>query len=138
MVSSARNTASVILGELGQIVGNLEPRRLVAHEHMAVWTYTGVGIEGAKGKRVNLRLFSESGMNAGPTGRAEHLELPRRRLVGFKQFFAFDSSPVTGLHLSTGSKSGRMELAAHRAVAVVNVGKRACYFVLDAAAQAAT
>lgn len=78
MILSLSNTASAVLGELGQVIGNLVPRRLVAHEHMAAWARTGVGVEGAKRKRVNLRLFSEPGMNAGPTGRAEHLELPGR------------------------------------------------------------
>lgn len=104
---------------------------------MAVWAHAGINIEGTKGKRVNLGLFSEPGMNAGPTGRAEHLELPRRRFIGFKKLFAFDGSPVTGLHLGTGTECGRVELAAHCAVAVVDVGKGACYFVLDAAAEAA-
>lgn len=137
MVSSASNTASAILGELGQIIGNLEPRRLVAHEYMAVRAHTGINIEGAKGKRVNLRLFSKPGMNAGSTGRAEHLELPGRRLKRLEQLFSSGGSPIIGLYLGTDSKSGRVEFATHLAVAVVRVGKGACYFVLDAATEAA-
>jgi hypothetical protein len=57
-------TASAILSELRQIVGNLEPRGLAAHKNMAICAHAWIGVEGAQWKRVNFRLCIELCMNA--------------------------------------------------------------------------
>ncbi len=56
-------TASVILSELGQIVCNLEPRSLAAHENMAVCAYTWVGVKGAQWESIDFRIRIELRMN---------------------------------------------------------------------------
>ena len=103
---------------LRQIIGDVEPRRLVRDEDMKLRFHAWIIVERAEGKTIGRRIPVKAAKKRGTADVAEAPVVAWRGLVVRDEFFALSPSEICRANACSTSERCAMRLSTHFAVAV--------------------